>query len=65
LNHLLRNTRLDRGLSVAELAARVGVSAHAVYLWERGQNKPRDENLTALCKILKLPVRATRELAAA
>ncbi len=64
LNRLLRNARLDRGLSVAEVAARVGVSMPAVYLWETGRNTPRDDNLTALCKVLKLPVRATRELAA-
>lgn len=61
---LLRNTRLQRGLSVSEVAERVGVSTSAVYFWESDRARPRDENLSALCKVLKLPVRATRELAA-
>jgi hypothetical protein len=30
-----------------------------------GRTRPRAENLKALCKVLKLPVRATREIAAA
>ncbi len=61
---LLRTTRLKRGLSVSEVADRVGVSTSAVYFWESDRVRPRDENLAALCKVLKLPIRATRELAA-
>jgi DNA-binding XRE family transcriptional regulator len=61
---LLRSTRLQRGLSVSEVADRVGVSTSAVYFWESDRVRPRDENLSALCKVLKLPIRATRELAA-
>jgi transcriptional regulator with XRE-family HTH domain len=51
-------------LSVADVAERIGVTAPAVYFWEMGRNQPRDGNLTALCKLLKLPIRATRELVA-
>ena len=36
----------------------------SVYLWEHDRVRPRDVNLSALCKALKLPVRATREMAA-
>ena len=64
LNQVFRTARLERGLSVAEVAARVGVSAPCVYFWEMGRTRPRDANLTALCKALKLPIRAMRELAA-
>ena len=64
LNRHLRDARIERGLSVAEVAARVGVSAPCVYFWEMGRTRPRDANLTALCKVLKLPLRATREIAA-
>ncbi len=64
LSHYLRNARLQRGLSVAELAERVGVSAASIYFWETDRVKPRDANLSALCRALKLPVRATREIAA-
>jgi transcriptional regulator with XRE-family HTH domain len=63
--HQVRAARLRRGLSVAELAEQVGVSAASIYFWEQDRARPRDANLTALCKVLKLPIRATRELASA
>jgi transcriptional regulator with XRE-family HTH domain len=49
-------------LTVAELAGDVGVSPVSVYYWESGRVRPRDSNLSLLCKALKLPVRATRAL---
>jgi len=61
----LRDARLKRGPSVAEVAEGAGVSAASIYLWETGETHPRDANLTALCKVLRLPIRATREMAAA
>ena len=63
LSRYLRDARVERGLSVLEVAERVGVSTVSVYLWETGRVRPRDENLSALCKVLKLPVRATKEMA--
>jgi len=60
----LRDARINRGLSVAEVAEQIGVSTASIYFWERDHCRPRDANLSALCKVLKLPVRATRELAA-
>jgi transcriptional regulator with XRE-family HTH domain len=60
----LRNARIERGLTVATVAEQVGVSTVSIDLWESGRNKPRAENLSALCKVLKLPVRATKALAA-
>jgi transcriptional regulator with XRE-family HTH domain len=65
LSRQLRVARVDRKLSVAELAEQLGVSTASIYFWESGRVRPRDVNLTALCKILKLPIRATRELAGA
>jgi transcriptional regulator with XRE-family HTH domain len=65
LSGYLRDARIKRGLSVAEVAENAGVSAASIYLWETGKTRPRDANLTALCKALKLPIRATREMAAA
>jgi transcriptional regulator with XRE-family HTH domain len=64
-SQLIRNARKERGLTVVETAERVGVSAASIYIWETDRGRPRDENLSALCKVLKLPVRPTRELAAA
>jgi transcriptional regulator with XRE-family HTH domain len=61
----LHDARTKRGLSVAEVAEQVGVSTASIYFWENDHVRPRDENLSALCKVLKLPIRATREMAAA
>ena len=60
----LRNARIKRGLSAAEVAGLVGVSGVSVHFWETDQCRPRDHNLTALCRVLKLPIRATRAMAA-
>jgi transcriptional regulator with XRE-family HTH domain len=59
----LHQARMTRGLSASELAERVGVSVPCVYLWESGRTRPREGNLVALCKALKLPIRATQALA--
>ena len=61
----LRDARIKLGLSVAEVAEQVGVSGPCVYYWEMGRTRPRTANLSALCRTLKLPIRATREMAAA
>jgi len=63
-SQIIRDTRAKRGLTVAEVAEAVGVSTAAIYMWETDRGRPRDANLSALCKALKLPIRATRELAA-
>ena len=60
----LRNARIKRGLSVVDVADQVGVSTSSIYFWETDHCRPRDANLSALCKVLKLPIRATREMAA-
>jgi transcriptional regulator with XRE-family HTH domain len=63
IGRLLRDARIKRGLSVAEVAEQVGVSQASIYFWENDRVRPRDANLTALCKVLKLPVRATKAMA--
>jgi transcriptional regulator with XRE-family HTH domain len=62
-SQMIRDTRRKRGLSVTEVAERAGVSVASIYLWETDRGRPRDANLSALCKVLKLPIRATREMA--
>ncbi len=59
----IRQARVKRKLSVTEVAEQVGVTEAGVYLWEADRNRPRDANLSALCKVLKLPVRATKAMA--
>ncbi len=61
----IRDARIKRKLSVAEVAHQMGVSQAAVYMWETDRSRPRDANLSMLCKVLKLPVRATKAMAAA
>jgi transcriptional regulator with XRE-family HTH domain len=61
----LRDARIKRRLTVAQVAEQVGVSTAAIYFWETDHCRPRDENLSALCKVLKLPIRATLEMKAA
>lgn len=64
LSRYLRDARIKRGLTMAEVAKQVGVTKMCVYFWETGQTRPRDANLSALCKVLKLPIRATKAMAA-
>ena len=59
----LRDARIKRHMSVAEVAEQVGVSTASIYFWENDRVRPREGNLSALCKVLKLPIRATREMA--
>ena len=65
LSRSLRDARIRRGLSVAEVAEQVGVSQTSIYFWETDYCRPRAKNLNALCKVLKLPVRATMAMVAA
>jgi transcriptional regulator with XRE-family HTH domain len=60
----IRNARIERGLSVVDVAEQVGVSTASIYFWERDHCRPQAENLSALCKVLKLPIRATKAMAA-
>jgi transcriptional regulator with XRE-family HTH domain len=60
----LRDARIKRRLSVLEVAEMVGVSGPCVYFWEAGKTRPRDANLSALCRVLKLPIKATKAMAA-
>ena len=64
LSRYLQDARLRRGLSVAEVAEQVGVSTASIYFWETDRARPRDANLSALCRVLRLPIKATKVLAA-
>jgi DNA-binding XRE family transcriptional regulator len=60
----LRDARINRGPSATEVANLIGVSAVSIYFWETDHGRSRDHNLSALCRVLKLPIRATRAMAA-
>lgn len=63
LSDFLHEARLRRGISVRELSDHVGVTPGAIYKWETGQSVPRETNLKAVCRTLKLPIGATLEIA--
>ena len=64
LSGVLREARLQRGLTLQDVGEAVGVTGSAVSHWEAGANQPRNDNLTAICKVLRLPIRAIREIVA-
>ena len=47
----IRELRKGRGLSRAEFAKMLGVSASAVMTWEQGKSTPRGQNLEALARL--------------
>ncbi len=51
----IKDAREKKGISQAELAEKVGVSAQAANKWERGSNLPDIENLFMISKVLKVP----------
>ncbi len=60
----LRNARRKQKLRVRDVAAEMNVSDAAIYRWETDLRRPTDANLTALCKVLKLPMSSTKTIVA-
>ena len=53
----IRLLRLQRGLSVEELARLTGdVSVQTIYKWQRGECVPSADNMILLSEILQVPV---------
>lgn len=53
----LRSHREKLGLSAADYAKLLGVSAQTIYLWEREKTSPRKSQMPALVAVRKLGVR--------
>jgi DNA-binding transcriptional regulator YiaG len=53
--------RKKLGLSAAEMARLLGVSAQSVYHWETGKSRPRASQLAAIAQIRKLGKRKAAE----
>lgn len=51
----IRNTRKLRGLSVEELAERIGCTPGAIRHWETGRYSPRQHHQVAIAKALDVP----------
>lgn len=56
--------RQKLGLSAAEMAGLLGVSAQSVYHWESGKSKPRAAQLAAIARVRKLGKREASALLA-
>ena len=52
----LREYRIYRGLTQAEVAARLGISAQALSSWEKDRNRPNPEDLVGLSKIYEISI---------
>ncbi len=48
----LRRLRAERGLSLADIATRLGVSKPTVWAWEHGKSRPVEKRLSALAEAL-------------
>ncbi len=53
----LRSHREKLGISAADYATLVGVSAQTIYLWEREKTRPRRSQMPAVAAVRKLGVR--------
>lgn len=50
----IRELRVERGLSQAQLAKKIGVSQKAVDYWERGVNEPKASYIIALVRFFDI-----------
>lgn len=50
----LKEIRKDKGLSMSELANKIGVSTNTISRWERGERISNLEALVALAKFFKV-----------
>lgn len=48
----LRATIIDRGITCAEIARRMGVGKQRLYRWTTGRGTPRLDHLRELCRVL-------------
>ncbi|HEM3726672.1 TPA: helix-turn-helix transcriptional regulator [Streptococcus suis] len=55
-NERLKNRRNEKKLSQSEIASKIGINRTAFHNWENGKSVPNQKNLTALAKILDVPI---------
>ena len=57
----LKELREAKAITQTELAAAVGVTAQAVYAWERGDYEPSLIKIRAIAKELGVPIEEVRQ----
>ncbi|MYR86120.1 helix-turn-helix domain-containing protein [Streptomyces sp. SID685] len=58
-----KSRRLSLGITVKELADRVGCSTQAVYQWERGERRPSLTTFVVIAHHLRIPIASLVEQA--
>ncbi len=56
LSHELKRCRIKRGMTQAELAEKLSVSQNTISQYERGGRFPSVKRLSAISKILGVPI---------
>lgn len=51
----LKKSRIARGWSIRELAARMGIQPSQISRWEAGKSRPRRPMLIKLARVMNLP----------
>ncbi len=54
LGKQIKEMRLEKGLSQAQLAKEIGVSQKAIDYWERNVNEPKASYIVALVKLFEI-----------
>ena len=52
----LRGARVSSGLTVKELAKKIGVTPQTIYNWEQGKSEPKKNQLIALSEALEIGI---------
>lgn len=55
-NELLKEARMEMGLSQQELADIIGVKVHSIYNWESGAFEPCEENIIKLSQLFNIEI---------
>lgn len=59
IRDIIKKARLDRGLSMRDLAAKIGVSVGTISRWESGNIEAlHPQNILSLCQTLGIPLSA-------
>ena len=54
MERLIQDRRIAKGLTVAQLAKKIGVARKTVYCWEKGTSSPTADNLREISKVLNI-----------
>lgn len=52
----LRAARVNAGLTQQEAGKRIGVDRGTIIRWERGDTRPKADQLEALCALYQIPI---------